>query len=78
MLSAIWPIRCIQSSLQIYLISLISIVCLFIFLILRGGEEKGEFEMPEMLAGVTRTTMERKAFLVLEETRRSEVHSVPC
>jgi len=78
MLSAIWPIRCIQSSLQIYLISLISIVCLFIFLILGGGEEKGEFEMPEMLAGVTRTTMERKAFLVLEETRRSEVHSAPC
>lgn len=78
MLSAIWPIRCIQSSLQIYLISLISIVCLFIFLILGGGEEKEEFEMPEMLAGVTRTTMERKAFLVLEETRRSEVHSAPC
>lgn len=78
MLSAIWPIRCIQSSLQIYLISLISIVCLFIFLILGGGEEKEEFEMPEMLEGVTRTTMERKAFLVLEETRRSEVHSAPC
>lgn len=43
-----------------------------------GWEEKGEFEMPEMKAGVTRTTRERKAFLVLEETRRSEVHSAPC